>query len=267
MTATPVTPVTRPNPVPQQSRSPECEIVIVTHNSKSDLERNWLGRQFPAWLRIIIVDNDSQDGTVETALRITPTVVRSANVGLSKSNNRGAELGNAPYLVFCNPDVYVTAEDVVRLRESAARSRGLVAPRLVGDDGKPQPNARLWPSLPRIVSRRLSPGSRNARAYLWPERAPDWVTGACLAMRRIDFRRAGGWPERYFLYFEDVELCARFRRAGIPVSVDERIRVRHTWRQASAAAWWSAGTRWHLRSAARFYTRHPVLALQTGAGV
>ena len=117
----------------------------------------------------------------------------------------------------------------------------------------------MYPSPARQIARKIKPSGKLANRYLWPDpsqRSADWVTGACVALRRKDFETIGGWPETHFLYFEDVELCMRARRRGLDVSVIDELRAIHLWKQESSSAFSAAGRR-HATSAARYYASHP----------
>lgn len=237
----------------------EWDIVIVTHNSARDLREMWCGRAFPSTVRIIVVDNGSTDDSAAVAAEFANIVVTSPNVGLAKSNNVGARLGSGPYVAFCNPDVFITDEDLSYLKETIDRRDGLVAPRLVGDDGEAQPNGRAFPSPIRQFCRHFLPNSRLANRYLWPSTEGgevDWVTGALIGIKRAHFDTIGGWPEGIFLYFEDVEICARARDAGIGVYIDEELKVRHSWGQASRSLTSNAAKN-HLSSAVKYYRNRP----------
>lgn len=235
------------------------DIVVVAYNSADDLERHWAGEHLNGWANIIVVDNDSRDQSASISEKFATVTVRSANHGLSRSNNLGAGLGTAPNLLFCNPDVRITPRDLIELEEELAHRNGVVAPRLVGEDGLAQPNARAFPSPWRQISRKTLPTSRSSRSYLWPQTTSgqvDWVTGACVAMKRDTFVAIGGWPESIFLYFEDVELCSRARDNGFGVYIAEHVRVLHSWKQDSKQIISSAGLN-HLRSAFKYYRRRP----------
>ncbi|MBW4780764.1 glycosyltransferase family 2 protein [Rhodococcus fascians] len=231
------------------------DVVVVTFNSRQDLEDNWCHRNFPDWVNVIVVDNGSSDDSVNVALGAGLQVVRSTNVGLATSNNRGALSGNSDYIAFCNPDVKLNATDLEVLRGELDSGGGLVAPRLCHQDGSKQPNGRSWPTALRILANRIAPNSKLAQDYLWPS-SPDWLTGAFICTSRKTFERYAKWNPNYFLYFEDVELCARMTKAGIPVAICEKVIVAHSWRRESANILKST-SRLHVRSALRFYAQYP----------
>ena len=129
-------------------------------------------------------------------------------------------------------------------------------PALVLPDGTLQDSARWVPTPLDLVVRRISRNDRGAVRVTNPVDV-DWVTGACLVIRRCAFDQIGGFDERYFLYFEDVDLCVRLRAAGFRVRYDPTVRLRHDYRAASRASARTPETRHHIRSALRFFQRTP----------
>lgn len=233
------------------------DIVVVTYNHASDIKSNWTSRNFPAWINLIVVDNGSQDATLTLAKSVANTAIASENVGLSKANNLGATHGSAPYIAFCNPDITLEPHILEKLQAELEVRPAVAAPRLISEDGSPQANGRAWPTLPRIFSSRFLPKSTRTRSYQWPEGDPDWVTGAFVAMTRQTFESGIRWPEEYFLYYEDVALCALATKKNVPVVLHEHIQVIHGWHRASKRLL-SRATKEHIRSAVRFYAQFPV---------
>jgi N-acetylglucosaminyl-diphospho-decaprenol L-rhamnosyltransferase len=171
-------------------------------------------------------------------------------------------LSTRPYLLFANPDLTVDFEDLGQLQAHLARYGGLVAPRLLNVDGSRQANARGYPFLlDKIASRGWRLPSSRVDAYLWP--TPDetlWLMGAAVATTRSDLVQVGGWPERFFIYFEDHELGIIYREHGLPVSCLEDLTWTHGWARAPVKAAGLAerlrGWKHELTSAIKFYARH-----------
>lgn len=224
-----------------------------------------LGGGPPAGTRWLVVDNDSTDDSASLAEDLGATVIRlSRNVGFSAANNAGLEKVVTPWVAFVNPDVRVgPAEDLARLARVATANRGLVAPQLLNPDGTAQPNGRGLPfPLSKIAHRsRYVPRAHldgYTRTNLSSPTFVAWVMGAAFSGRTEDFRRLGGWDERYFLYYEDHDLGLRAWAAGLPVIVDPSVRWTHDWQRATKrlrlAPW-----RHELRSGAKFYRKYPAL--------
>jgi GT2 family glycosyltransferase len=249
---------------------PIWSVVVTSFHSLEMLDRHWDGLIEAGELQgvsakdveVIVVDNADEPGVEEFArkqgFRYLPM---GSNVGLSAANNRGAELATGDYLLFANPDLGVKVGDLPILAGEIDRTGGIVAPRVDFADGTPQSAARGGPYLlAKLAHRGLAPKAALER-YLWPvgpyESGPVvWCAGGATSMSREVFERIGGWPEEYFLYMEDVELGVRAGRLGIPVSVTAALRWVHEWGGDSRQGF-NRGMLLHLRSAVRFYTRHP----------
>jgi N-acetylglucosaminyl-diphospho-decaprenol L-rhamnosyltransferase len=231
------------------------------------LERFWAGRPFAPY-RWTVVDNCSTDDSRDVARGLGAQVVEmGSNRGFSAANNAGVSATDAEVLIFCNPDVTVTAEGIEALANHVRRQGGVAAPQLVNADGSPQENGRGAPYPTRKVGHLL--GRHDAR-YL---RLVDvgetaevvWVMGAAIAVRRADLDRLGGWDERFFLYYEDADLCLRAHAAGMPVRVDGNVRWVHGWGRATRRGMSLTAWRHELASAARFYRAHPYCLLPVGS--
>jgi N-acetylglucosaminyl-diphospho-decaprenol L-rhamnosyltransferase len=131
-----------------------------------------------------------------------------------------------------------------------------VAPALVLPDGTLQDSARWVPTPLDLVARRVTRNDHGAVRATKPVDV-EWATAACLMIRRRAFDQIGGFDERYFLYFEDVDLCVRLRAAGFRVRYDPTVRLHHDYRAASRAGFRTPATRHHIRSALRFFQRKP----------
>ncbi|GAA1255311.1 glycosyltransferase [Oryzihumus leptocrescens] len=253
------------------SRRPVWSIVVTSFHSLDMLERHWSGvaaaladgGSFSAdEVEVIIVDN-ADEPEIETfahdhGFRYLPM---GQNVGLSAANNEGARISRGDYLLFANPDLGVQVADLTSLAKVIDETGGVVAPRVDFVDGRPQSAARGEPYLlAKLAHRGLAPRAALER-YLWPVGPFEsgrvvWCAGGCTALSRDTFERIGGWPEEYFLYMEDVELGVRAGSLGIPVSVTADVRWVHEWRGDSRQRF-NRGQLLHLRSAVRFYLRHP----------
>lgn len=181
-------------------------------------------------MEIIVVDNHSNDDSAgvfdhqlkRLGIKIIET---SANKGFGKGYNYGASYACGRYLLFNNPDKMLQKNGlellVKRLEEDA--SVGIIAPKLLHHDGTRRLSIRAFPRWFDIVIKRtlLSKIFRNRiKHYLQMQRDPqkeclvDWVIGGCFLIRRGDFEALGGFDRRFFLFFEDTDLCRRCWKAG-----------------------------------------------------
>jgi len=206
-------------------------VVIVSYRSR-ELLRDCLDslRVHPPErpIRVIVVDNDSGDGTAEMVAADYPEVVLHAadqNLGFAAATNLGARLGQAPYLLALNPDTRVTAGalETVLARVETHPEVAIAGPRLVREDGSLDHAAkRSFPTPLSALGHFSGIGRRpGASGRLAAYRAPevesgpvDAVNGAFMLMRREAFERIGGFDEGYWMYMEDLDLCYRLAQAG-----------------------------------------------------
>jgi N-acetylglucosaminyl-diphospho-decaprenol L-rhamnosyltransferase len=181
-----------------------------------------------------------------------------------------------------NPDVELSSgEPVLALARvlERVRSAAVVAPRLLGDDGEVQPNARLFPSLAAMIGS-TAPGQaipllrRRYERYVAPSyadhpRTVDWAIGAAMLIRRDAFDAVGGWDEGFFLYMEDTDFCRSCLRAGWDVVYVPDVSLHHRYPRASSTATslaTSRARRSHFAGMARLWRRDPRLMLGLGRG-
>jgi GT2 family glycosyltransferase len=236
-------------------------LVTVTYNSAEMLRRCWSGPKPYDW---IVVDNNSSDDSAAVARELGARVVRMAdNAGFSAANNAGIREAAGEYVLFANPDLEVEPGGLERLQLHLDAHGGLVAPQLLSSGGEPQPNGRGFPYFTaRLGNRRVWPWSRIHSGYrvtaapgeaVWVP----WVTGAALAARRETIEALGGWDERFFLYYEDIELCLRAWRQGERVALLGYVRWIHHWARANNSLRWSRAHSQELRSARTFFGMFP----------
>jgi N-acetylglucosaminyl-diphospho-decaprenol L-rhamnosyltransferase len=194
------------------------------------------------------------------------------NTGFAAGANRGARMATADLLLFINPDCLAPPgflEPLLHELDTHPR-RAAVAPCVINEDGSPQGNARGDPTMMTglfgrsTLLSRLFPSARLARRNVLSPLTPqesqaaasvDWVSGACLLVRREAFNQVGGFDERYFLYWEDADLCRRLRNAGWSIRFRPDARVVHVGARSSRTAKPLAIRAFH-RSAYLYYATH-----------
>ena len=210
--------------------------VVVTHQSAGTIGE-CLSRLRAAngIVEIRVVDNASDDGTLDIVQReaIADPRVRFIanpdNPGFAVACNQGTADSQSPWLAFVNPDCFVEADSLVRLREHAASlGNALVGADLVDEVGVRDAAARRRdPDFAAIL--------RNpSRAQLGVEIDPgealqpvEAVSGALMLLPRALFERVGGFDEGYRLHAEDLDLCRRVREVGATVGCANNVRVVH----------------------------------------
>jgi GT2 family glycosyltransferase len=220
-------------------------IVIVTYNSREFIPRCLSSlQQHSPDSEIVVVDNASRDGTADFVEHDYPAVRlirRRRNNGLSSAINEGVRASSGEYVLQTNPDTHVTEDVVSPLAEylAAHPDTGIVAPKLLNEDGSLQLSCRSFPGYSTALFNRYSlltrlfPGNRYSRDYLLTNfdhasiRDVDWVSGAAMMFCRTVFDELGGWDERFFLFNEDVDFCKRVHDAGYRVTYFPRVSVYH----------------------------------------
>ncbi len=243
-------------------------IIIVSFNARDDLERclESLRTAAPAHPHeIIVVDNQSTDDSVGAARRWPDVriIENPSNIGFAAANNIGIRASCGDLILLLNSDTLVPAGAIDRLiAELTARGDvGVVGPRLVDAGGRPELSfGRMITPLAEWRQKRLQ---RNAAAVARVTRArahPDWVSGACLLVRRSDADAAGLLDERFFLYTEDVDFCSAIRALGRKILFVPEIEVVHLRGRSRASAPAAARRAYRLSRIAFYDKHHPLWA-------
>jgi hypothetical protein len=244
-------------------------IVIVTYNSSREIDAALRSLTQPAPLTssdILVIDNASTDGTAALVRERWPGVrlIESrTNLGFAAANNRAIRESSSELVLLLNPDTRVPPGAVDRLvaQLDARPDVAIVGPRTVDGRGRAElsfgsmiaPLAELRQKM--LVSgndRGFAPIVSTVERMTRRSQEVDWVSGACLLIRRADLEAVGLLDERFFLYTEDVDLCASVRRRGRKVLFAADVEIEHL-RGRSAGASTSAAYR---RSQLAFYEKH-----------
>ena len=250
---------------------PALEASLRSVRDAVDLERT----------EVVVADSEEQPGTRQLVHGIVPgaTFLGFADdVGYAVSVNAALRVTTAPYVLVLNADVRVGRDTVERLVGALEHdpSLGLVGPVLRYDDGTRQDSAFRFYRPTTVLHRRTATGrtpwGRAAlRRFEEPSRQveradgelvpTDWLLGAAVVLRRSALASVGPVDVRYFMYFEDVDWCLRFWRAGWRVAVVPGAEAHHTYGRASRgkgpkALLTNEMARIHVRSAITFFGTH-----------
>lgn len=225
------------------------EVLIVDNGSTMDL-REWVNERFGDWVRVINPGN---------------------NIGFGAAHNRSVGEAKGEYVLLANADVEFREKSLATMLEFAEgiRSLGVVGPKLLYPSGEVQESSRRFPRFLDLASKRLEwvpKFQRRADRYLMRDvslEAPqevDWLVGAVLLMKRDRFLEVGGFDERFFLFFEDTDLCRRLREKGYQVWYYPEVEMLHASQRLSESRWpgmWIfKKTFWiHVGSAVKYFLK------------
>ncbi|WP_347258652.1 glycosyltransferase [Methylocaldum sp.] len=174
--------------------------------------------------------------------------------GFGANHNAAFRESQGDCFFVVNPDVRLRSDPFPALIEQLCNDAiGVVAPRVINAAGALEDSARRFPTPASIFLKAI--GWRRAGDPDYAiEQSPidvDWVAGMFMGFRRSVFAEVAGFDEGYFLYYEDVDLCARLRAAGYRIRFDPRATVLHEAQRASHRK--LRYFYWHMRSMARYF--------------
>lgn len=247
--------------------------VIVNYHAYEELDRCLaaLSHAEPA-VELVVVDHDTRPDAARALQARHPTarvLACADNRGFGAGVNHGARETRADYLLLINPDAVVDGGIVGTLRAllEARPDVAVVGPLVRDADGSIQASARRFPGVSTVLGgrstwlTRVLPGNRLTSRNLLTGphvREPivvDWVSGACMLVRRRAFDEVGGFDEGYFLYWEDADLCRRLRDAGWRTAYHPGVSVHHVAGRSSRHAPAAALRAFH-DSVFRYFLQH-----------
>jgi len=211
----------------------KLSIIIVSWNVKEDLlkcMRSIEKNEPSCTFEVIIVDNASTDDTVSAIEKEFPQVVVVANHenrGFAAANNQAIELSHGEYVLFLNPDtiLHPNSLDILIRFIDSNEDVGACGPKLLNADGSIQDSVRCFPSFRGALHRHTAFKFLGIFKYEYKkwvmndysydiQRDVDQVMGAALMVRRLVTEQVGVMDERFFMYYEEVDLCYRIKQAG-----------------------------------------------------
>lgn len=262
--------------------TPAISILIVSFNTRGVL-RECLDSVAAASRNLvvetIVVDNCSRDGSAAMVREEFPwvhVIESKENLGFGRANNLAFEAARGRYIVLLNSDAFLKHNTLCLSLEKmeAEPTVGLASGRLVGRDGLLQPSARMFPNPMRqlLVISGLAdkyPKSRffgqADRTWADPMEAAevDWVPGAYSIIPADILHKYGFFDPRFFLYYEEVDLCLRIQKAGYKIMYWPEICLVHVGgessRQVKTVEMSQSGAQlvlWQMRSTLLFYRKH-----------
>lgn len=155
-------------------------------------------------------------------------------LGFGENHNRAFQHARGDFFCVINPDIRIAFDIFPVLMESLKEaSLGVVAPLVVDREGVIEDSARRFPTPLKILCKAL--GRCKERDYVIKDALlyPDWVGGMLMVFRREIFKEIGGFNQKFFLYYEDVDLCARVWISGLRVALIPQVSATHMARRSS----------------------------------
>ena len=201
----------------------------IIHSIDSIKKSNYSGE-----IEIIVVDNNSYDGTIPAIkLKFTDVICiqNDKNIGFGKAVNQAAKIAQGEYFLILNPDTIIEENTISILLEHLEKNpnAGMVGPKIVNSDGTLQKGCkRSFPTiavaLPKLFGLdKIFPNSnwtgRYNLNYLDPEKTHkiDAISGSCMLLSSDLFKKIGGFDERFFMYGEDLDLCYKVNQQGLEI--------------------------------------------------
>lgn len=240
---------------------PHISISIVSHG-QGELVAQVLAdlARFPTPLdaEILITLNIPEQVTFATEDVPWPvTVVRNAAPkGFGANHNAAFRLAKGDWFCVMNPDIRLPENPFpALLGEMVRRPTAVIAPAVLTPAGQVEDSVRHFPAPLALAGKLLGRSDGRYPFAVGDEAfAADWVAGMFMLFRAEDYRAVGGFDESYFLYYEDVDICARLWKSGCRVLACPRTHVVHDARRASRRN--LRYMRWHAASIARYLARH-----------
>jgi hypothetical protein len=254
----------------------KVSIVIVTYNSSNVIEENITSLyKFVKGIdfEIIVVDNNSKDDTLLKVQNISPEIIVIANKdnrGFAYANNQAFKVAHGNLVLILNPDIIFTEQtNLLGLAQKLMDnpSIGILAPRLFYASGVVQESARGFPTpLAQIVR-----GLKLERTFggfsfyqkfviavdeIKTDLTVDWVIGAFMLIKKDVLKKVNYLDERYFMYYEDTDLCLTVKKSGFKVVYTPVFSGIHKYQRESSKSFFSKTRQYHLKSIFKFYFKN-----------
>lgn len=219
----------------------------LVHDLLRDIERCCTGVEV-----LLTVNVEEALAFDSTSFAFPLRIIRNVRArGFGANHNAAFTRAAGNYFCVLNPDIRLNENPFPPLIAILAEEKvGVAVPRIVSPGGEIEDSARRFPTLWVIARKALTGAQHHDYEVTNAPLHPDWVAGMFMLFRSEVFRRLAGFDERYFLYYEDVDLCMRLRRLGLEVVLEPKAEALHDARRASRNS--LRHLYWHVRSMARF---------------
>lgn len=192
---------------------------------------------------IILIDNDSEDGSVAHIKKSFPKVKiieNDQNVGFGSANNQGMKQAKGEFIFLFNSDAYLIDDSTQNIINKAReiKSLGAIAPLILNEDRSIQQSGGFFPSLTKIFwwmtflddlpfGLILNPYHIDHDRFYQEERELDWITGAAMIIPKAVYNKVGGFDENIFMYGEDIDLSYKIKKSGLNILFSPVSRLVH----------------------------------------
>ncbi len=212
-------------------------ILIVTYNSEEFIEDciQSVFKNIPRNSEILVLDNASTDETVlklekfKDQIRI---IESNQNLGFAKANNQLAKQATGKYLFLLNPDTKLSSnifEELINFYESNL-DIAVIAPKLILPNNQIQKSVMKLPTIRGAISELLFKNEGNYLPYAPNDEKPlkvECVFGAAWLIKREIYQKLNGFDEKYFLYYEDIDMCKRIKNLGLDIYYYPKVSLEH----------------------------------------
>ena len=197
--------------------------------------------------KVVVTQNILEDGALNPSKKY---ILRknSQPKGYGANQNTAFSLAENTFFCVLNPDIQIKSNPFPGLLTSFSNPKvALVAPKIITPERHVEDSVRKFPTFRSLACKAFG-GSNGTYSEL--NSSPDWVGGMFMLFRSDVFRKIGGFDEKFFLYYEDVDICWRLCQKGYEIKFVPSVEVIHDARRESRKNWRYA--RWHLASMARY---------------
>lgn len=206
---------------------------------------------------VLVTENISSGEIVcPESLRSRLRLIRNVRPkGFASNHNQAFRQCETSLFAVLNPDIRLVSDPFPVLTQALVESgAGLIAPAVRNPQGEMEDSARYFPTPMRLFAKLLRLGDGRVPFNGQAPRAVDWTAGMFMLFKAEAFRHIGGFDEGFFLYYEDVDICARLWKAGHGVLLHPAVSVIHAAQRTSRRR--PRYMAWHLSSMARYFCKH-----------
>lgn len=207
--------------------------------------------------RVVVIQNIPEDD-IPCPESLLPRVllIRNAQpLGFAANHNQAFRRCETALFAVLNPDIRLTDDPFPQLALALETAGGgVIAPAVRNPDGSIEDSARYFPTPLRLLRKLMRLGDGRITPKSLAPLDVDWVAGMFLLFPAATFRDIGGFDEDFFLYYEDVDICARLWRSGRRVILHPGVTAIHAAQRASRRK--LRYMKWHLFSMVRYFGKH-----------